>query len=187
VIISAGNGARALSTTEALGDTNFFKVANCKKVDLTNDEREFSLGDFSNYGNPIDLCAVGQNTDTLLSYSAHFCGMCACDLGALAHSEMGGTSAAAAHVTGVAALMLTANPKLRPPQIACLLRKTASKTGLDTRNNVPFVSATGISTVNCAFSGNRSLCYGAGLLDAQAAVKAALHFGPTDDCATEGR
>lgn len=185
VVISAGNGARALSTTEAIADKNFFKVANCKKVTLGNDMREFSLGELSNYGGPIDLCAVGQNTDTLLSYSAYFCGMCACDLGVLAHSEMGGTSAAAAHVTGVAALMLTANPDLRPAQLGCLLRRTASKSGLDTRSNVPFISATGISTVDCGFSGGRSLCYGAGLLDAQAAVKAALSFTADDKCATE--
>jgi subtilisin family serine protease len=59
-----------------------------------------------------------------------------------------GTSVAAAHVTGVVALMLQGNPKLKPEEVRGILKNTARRLGANEQ-------------------------FGAGLVDALAAVKAA--------------
>ena len=69
-----------------------------------------------------------------------------------------GTSMAAPHVTGVIALMLSVNPNLTPTQIKSILKSTAQTS---------------------VIPGYNSLEYGAGLLDAFAAVSAANSLNPS--------
>ncbi|MBO9665950.1 MAG: S8 family serine peptidase, partial [Bdellovibrio sp.] len=66
-------------------------------------------------------------------------------------STMDGTSQATPHVTGVIALMKSVNKKLKPQQIKSILMKTATPLGPNPKNQ-----------------------YGAGFINAEAAVDAAL-------------
>ena len=185
VVFAAGNGKRQLSGTETLGDARLLTVGNCRRADVPGSSAKFSLSDQTNYGKPIALCAAGDNSDTSFMYQAYGCDTpCSCDLGLVTQSIVNGTSAAAAHVTGVGALVLTANPKLRPAELACILRETANAKVVDARADVPMASGAGIEHIDCRFSGSgRSQCYGSGLLDASAAVRAALgRAGPGRNC-----
>ena len=67
-----------------------------------------------------------------------------------AYAEGTGTSMAAPHVAGLAALLLQANPKLTPDQIEQLLMTTAEPLGAHVPNN-----ATGRGLVNAYTAGLR--------------------------------
>ncbi len=67
------------------------------------------------------------------------------------YTEFPGTSMATPHVAGVVALMKAANPKLKAPQIKALLKQSATPKGPNDQNQ-----------------------YGAGLVNAEAAVNAAV-------------
>lgn len=69
------------------------------------------------------------------------------------YSPFGQTSAAAAHVTGVVALMLSINPRLSPHEVQGILSRTAEKVGTLVTN-----------------SENRNAEYGFGLVNAAAAT-----------------
>lgn len=80
------------------------------------------------------------------------------DLGDDADSDPNfcGTSAAAPHVAGVAALMRQANPDLRPSQLRALLMSTAldiETAGVDERSGAGFVLAEGAVGAACDFLG----------------------------------
>jgi len=106
---------------------------------------------YSNYGTLVDVAAPGGDQSggaangilsTLNSGTT--------TPGSDTYASYQGTSMAAPHVAGVAALMVAANPSLTPDQVESLLRSTAR----------PFV-------------GTCSGC-GTGMLDADAAVRAAV-------------
>ncbi len=102
---------------------------------------------YSNYGSKVTLAAPGGDGSggILSTLNAG-----ASTPGGDSYAAYMGTSMAAPVVSGVAALMLSANPKLTPDQVASLLKSTAR-----------------------AFPSACSGC-GAGIVDASAAVAAAL-------------
>jgi len=115
----------------------------------------------SNVGHRIDICALGRNSQTIPPWCEN--GQCV----------IGGTSAAAATVSGVLGLVLTANPTLTLEEVRELLRSTARP----------------IDQTGGQWSNGRSPVYGSGLLDACHAVKKAVELRvapdpspwPTDD------
>ena len=67
---------------------------------------------FSNYGSDLDVVAPG-----VMIYSTQ---------GGTGYQYLSGTSAAAPHVAGVAALMLTVSPALEPEEISSIINQTAT-------------------------------------------------------------
>jgi subtilisin family serine protease/plastocyanin len=88
--------------------------------------------DFSNYGTGLDIMAPGVNI-----YSTQ---------GGDSYQLLSGTSTAAPHVAGVAAMMLSINPALSPEDLGEALNSTATDigmTGYDTVNGWGIVNAFG--------------------------------------------
>jgi serine protease len=142
VVVAAGNSNQ---------DASLHTPANCAGVvTVAATGRNGGRASYSNYGAKIDVAAPGgnQNTGTangVLStlndgYSS---------AGNDSYAYYQGTSMAAPHVAGVAALMLARNPSLGPDEVEVLLKSTARK--------LP---------VSC------SLGCGKGIVDATAAVNA---------------
>jgi subtilisin family serine protease len=107
----------------------------------------------SNYGDNITICADGYGSETVRSY---------CDP-PKDECTVGGTSAAAATVTAVVALMLSANPKLKWHEVKRILQSTAERVDKDQSDPDGRYDENG-----------RSKWYGTGRLNAKAAVQAAL-------------
>ena len=120
-------------------------------------DADYTRSDFSCYGQELDIMAPG---DDILSttyfpdpndpYYNHYW-------------TLSGTSQAAPHVSGVAALMLSVNPNLTASQIARLIKGTAQKVG-----NYTYTYA-----ANSHLNGSWNIEMGHGLVDAGAAVQAA--------------
>lgn len=87
------------------------------------------------------------------------------------YTSVTGTSASAAHVAGVVALVLQANPSLSPAEVEFLLEDTAHKLDADDRC-VPYVTGDPTNTLTGA-----NQAAGHGLVDAMNAVEAADGFG----------
>ena len=142
VVAAAGN-----SDAPASGSA----PANCNNVITVGASgREGNKAYYSNYGPEVDVSAPGGDdstgwANTILSTWNNGTTV----RGSEAYGYMEGTSMAAPHVAGVAALMLSANPDLAPAQVEALLKETARP--------LPGVCDTG----GC----------GAGLVDAGAAVR----------------
>lgn len=112
-----------------------------------------SIATYSNYGEGIDLVAPGGNFGDLdgdLRSDAIF--QESFDAGGWGIVERRGTSSAAPHVTGVAALVLSADPNLAVGELESILSSTAVDLG----------------------SNGWDPIYGAGRIDAAAAVAAAM-------------
>jgi hypothetical protein len=77
----------------------------------------------SNYGSSVDVWAPGTNLQTVPTP------------GGGTFSTFNQTSAAAPFVAGIAALMKSANPSLRPPDIKHILRETAWTNSPNSRSN----------------------------------------------------
>jgi len=103
-----------------------------------------------------------------------------------AYRQASGTSMAAPHVAGIAALMLQAEPNLRPAEVEYLLKATASKLGCTIKGTVPDPSSQDPARrdplpyvkadTQHPYDG-ANFFDGHGLADARAAVEAALAFG----------
>ena len=108
---------------------------------------------FSSYGPELDIMAPGENILSTTYYTPSYDH----------YYSANGTSQATAHVSGVAALMLSVNPNLTSSQISRLIKGTAQKTGNYTYefNNTSHLNG----------SWNQEM--GHGLIDAEAAVSAA--------------
>ena len=90
------------------------------------------LATFSNYGVGLDVVAPGVNI-----YSTQ---------GGGSYQYLSGTSAAAPHVAGVAAIMLSINPALSPVEVSSYINSTAtdiSRVGYDTSTGWGIVNAFG--------------------------------------------
>jgi len=70
------------------------------------------LAPFSNYGKKVDVCAPAVNIPVAAGDDKY--------------STMSGTSLATAIVAGVVVHVLRANPKLKPPQVKDLLKRTGA-------------------------------------------------------------
>lgn len=148
VVVAAGN-----SNTNASG----FSPASCSGViTVAATNRNGGRASYSNYGSIVAVAAPGGDTasgsangilSTLNSGTR--------TPGSDNYAYYQGTSMAAPHVAGVAALMLSRNPSLTPDQVASLLKSTAR-----------------------AFPATCSQC-GTGIVDAYAAVVAAGGGGTT--------
>lgn len=143
-------------------DERTIAVSNCM-LDGAQEQlyRHLSPGLPSNYGDRIDLCADGEGTLPIPSVCAS---ISPCPL-------IGGTSSAAATVTGVVALMLSANPNLSWNEVRRILRDTADK--IDCGQTDP----------EGMWVDGESKWYGAGRLNAADAVMAATNgTGPAKSC-----
>jgi len=155
---NAINAARAkkavvvVAAGNSNADASQSSPANCSGVvAVAATGRDGGRAYYSNYGSVVDLAAPGgsMNTGTANGIvSTLNTGTQGAD--ADTYNYYQGTSMATPHVAGVAALMLSANPALTPDQVETLLKSTAR-----------------------AFPQPCTNC-GTGLLDATAAVNAAL-------------
>jgi serine protease len=142
VIVSAGNDNQDVAKQTPANCKHVMAVAATNKVG--------ARSSYSNYGEMVDIAAPGGDATYGNVLSLSNTGMS----GPVAdgYSWLRGTSMAAPHVAGVAALMAAVNSTVMPSQLAPLLRSTAR-----------------------AFPGSCSGC-GAGIVDAEQAVIAAKGF-----------
>nr|WP_184036452.1 S8 family peptidase [Chitinivorax tropicus] len=142
VVVAAGN-----DNVNAGG----FSPANCQgTITVASTNRAGGHAYYSNFGSVIDVSAPGGETNVTDANGI----LSTVDIGQATpvgegYSFYEGTSMAAPHVAGVAALMLSRNPSLTPDQVESLLKSTAR-----------------------TFPATCSQC-GAGIVDANAAVRAA--------------
>ncbi|CAM4435805.1 peptidase S8 [Paenibacillus tarimensis] len=127
VVVASGNSNTAVGSP-----------ANCAgTISVGSIDSSMTRSSFSNYGPTLDVTAPGGAIySTYLSNS---------------YRSLSGTSMAAPHVAGVAALMIAANSSLTPDQVESLLRQSATDAG-----------ASGYDSY-----------YGAGIVNAQRAVQLA--------------
>jgi subtilisin family serine protease len=85
----------------------------------------------------------------------------------------GGTSGAAPLVTGVVALMLSVKPDLKATEVIEILKKTADK---DLEMTLDLPDDPNLKTVSGQFFDGQSMFFGAGKVDAAAAVERALEL-----------
>ncbi|WP_284620606.1 S8 family peptidase [Aquabacterium humicola] len=158
---SAINGARSRGSVivVAAGNSNAnagsYSPASCSGViTVAAVNRSGGRSYYSNYGAVVDVAAPGgdvrtSESDGILSTLNNG----ATTPGADTYAYYQGTSMAAPHVAGVAALMLSRNPSLTPDQVEALIKSSAR-----------------------AFPATCSQC-GSGIVDANAAVSAAANVG----------
>lgn len=171
LVISAGNEGNMIAQGSLLQHPYVVTVANCVRSQIQDGgpaphnfvERLARLpSGWSNYGEGTDLCALGEGAVTLRQgcLSHNGTGTKPCD-------RFGGTSAAAATVTGVAALVLGAYQDATSSDLRDLLRCGATQTFLDytDKEGTCAKDETGVS-----------LCYGWGRVDAENSVLRALEL-----------
>ncbi len=147
VVVAAGN-----SNANASG----FTPASCNGViNIAATDRNGNRATYSNFGASIDVAAPGGMGGADGVASTKNAGTTT--PGADNYAYSAGTSMAAPHVAGVAALMFSVNPNLTPDEVETILKDTARS----------FPSGSTCSTSNC----------GAGIIDARAAVDAAQGGG----------
>lgn len=111
------------------------------------------IADFSCHGDEVDVVAPGVNVLTLTMTSS----------GSYTYDYFTGTSAACPHVAAVAALILSVNPNLTNIEVNEIIESTARKVG-----------STSYSIVDARPNGTWNEYMGYGLVDASAAIEAAL-------------
>ncbi len=112
--------------------------------------------EFSNYGSALDVVAPGGSRSIYTTDRQSFAGYSSNDY----YPYFDGTSAAAPHVAGVAALILSKNPDLTQKQVADIIETTAQQ------NNLPYTF--NVSKPNGMWNNE----VGYGLVDAYAALVA---------------
>ncbi|NVJ64976.1 MAG: S8 family serine peptidase [Gammaproteobacteria bacterium] len=150
VIVAAGNSNANVSN---------FNPGNCSGVvSVAATNKQANRASYSNYGSLIDIAAPGGEGGADGVASTVNSGTQGPTTESYAYYA--GTSMAAPHVAGVAALMFAVNPNLTPDEVESKLKSSAKA----------FPSGSSCSTSNC----------GDGMLDAAAAVAAAQGGGPVD-------
>ena len=144
VVVAAGNDSQDVSEQEP---------ANCKGVMAVAATNKLGAkSDYSNFGAGVDIAAPGGDTTNGAVLSLSNTGTMGPVMDTLSWKQ--GTSMAAPHVSGVAALMMASNSLLQGGDTAYLMKATAR-----------------------SFPGSCSGC-GAGIVDAEQAVIAARGFRP---------
>ncbi|HEY2497399.1 MAG TPA: S8 family serine peptidase [Candidatus Angelobacter sp.] len=119
-VASAGN-----SSQDAM---NFFPANSPEAITVASSGPFGNFSFFSNFGPKIDVTAPGE--DILSTQAANsFQGIPVVD----GYARMTGTSMAAAHVSGVVALILSQNPGYSPDTVRTILRGSATPVNFDTR------------------------------------------------------
>jgi subtilisin family serine protease len=162
LVFAAGNWDPAYPTSiisPLAADPRTIAVSNCI-VDEDGTEHLFRGGSrardlASNFGDKIDVCADGEQTETIHSGCL--------DLPADQPCVIGGTSTATATVSGVVALMLSANPALTSKQVRMLLRRCADQIDKNQSDAIG------------KWVDGESKWYGAGRVNAEGSVQAAIN------------
>jgi hypothetical protein len=163
IVYAAGNESCNIDDYEPLANDPFtMAIANCWINDSTNMEERFPgatggcrtepnegvyFSGGSNWGSMIDICALGKDTPTVCVGNA---------------CVIGGTSAAAATVSGIVALLRSVNKNLSAEKIRHILRQSADK--IDENPNHP----------DGLWVDGRSQWYGSGRLNGCKAIAVAL-------------
>ncbi len=162
VVVSAGNSNQ---------DASRAQPANCPgAIAVAANKRDGGRAYYSNFGSTVDIAAPGGQTFDPTSRTS------TATEGVLSTLNTGqttpgsddnygfyqGTSMAAPHVAGVAALVYAVKPELTPDQMEALLKQTA--------RSFPSVDERPCDTQQC----------GAGIIDAAAAVNKAKSGGPIE-------
>ncbi len=161
LVYAAGNSDRRVEDYEPLAaDPRTLGISNCwvSPTGLESRAPAQPNAGKSNYGSAIDICALGFASETIDPW---------CD--SSGNCVFGGTSGAAATVSGAIALLLSVNPNLTWTQIRTLLTDAAKKI------DDPAIDAL------CTWTLGRSLCYGKGLLDVCESVRSVLNL-PLNAC-----
>lgn len=146
-IAAAGNGR------VAFGDLPFYPAAYAGVVSVSAVDKTKNLATYSSFGLTIDVAAPGGEPGTSLNGIMSTSGS---DPSTPTYESDAGTSMAAPHVAGVAALMLAVDPLLTPAEFDALLAG-----GLLTED------------LNLDGAARRNDLFGYGLIDAQKALVAA--------------
>ena len=110
IVVAAGNNSE---------DSAGFAPANCPGVvTVAATDESGELASFSNFGASVDLAAPG--TSILSTHNDGVIGP-----GSESYRLMSGTSMSTPHVSGVAALLYSINPGIRPDEVADILRRSA--------------------------------------------------------------
>jgi subtilisin family serine protease len=170
VVVSAGNSGPLPQTVGVPGNVPYVITVGAMTDNYTTNKNDDRLASFSSTGPTFE----GFVKPDLVAPGGHVWGfMATYDKIAVDHPTfmnngdfftMSGTSQAAATVSGVAALVISANPALTPDQVKCRIIASAK----------PAVDASG----QLAYS---LLQQGSGLVDAKAAV-----YGTQTNCANQG-
>lgn len=147
VVAAAGNGGPTAATTYPAGNDLTLAVT---AVDPT-----FNAPSFNQRGSYIDISAPGINICSTVRLDATVDESRRCSGSNEPYAVMSGTSMATAHVSGVAALIFSAQPNLNALQVREIIIATAKDIGIAGRDEI----------------------FGAGLIDAYAIFKA-LGFFP---------
>lgn len=140
VVVAAGNSA---------DNANNYTPASCNGViSVAATNRTGDRASYSNFGGVVDVAAPGGQTSPAQS------GGVLSTLNSNGYAFYQGTSMAAPHIAGLAALLYEAKPDITPDEVETIIIDTAR-----------------------AFPGNCSQC-GAGIADAQAAINAATGTTP---------
>ncbi|MCB0309344.1 MAG: S8 family serine peptidase [Bdellovibrionales bacterium] len=153
VVVASGNGD---GSGNPLDMSNMSPARVSEVITVGASAPAKNIASFSNYGASMDLVAPGtwilacqangtNSSQTLTDAQGNIYGVTS------------GTSMAASFVSGVAALMLSANPGISPSGIETMMRSSAEDLG----------------------SAGWDSIYGAGLINANQAVSQALNFVPT--------
>jgi hypothetical protein len=135
VVYAAGNRDRYLGDqndlathpcTIGVGNTEILNDMEVRQYRAATNQSQLSG---SNFGPFIDLCANGENAPSLLPTDDEVGPACEeePDSGRGVYTSFGGTSAAAAMVSGAVALILTINPQLNWKQVRQILCASAEK------------------------------------------------------------
>lgn len=122
VVVAAGNGD---PLTGRGVDARNTTPANCDGViTVAATGRNGGRASYSNFGSVVEIAAPGGNGDDYV-WSTYNDGKKRPGQDSYAGEPFQGTSMAAPHVAGVAALMLSKNPELTPAQVSSILRSSA--------------------------------------------------------------
>lgn len=152
VVVAAGNSN---------DDANNYRPASCNNViSVAANDREGNRASYSNWGTAIDVTAPGGETVIAENGVLSMLNDGAQDPGNEAYAYYQGTSMAAPHVAGAAALLYQANPSITPAEVESTLMATAR-------------ALPGDCTEGC----------GAGIIDARAALDSlgSSNLLPTSD------
>ncbi|MFO1322772.1 MAG: Ig-like domain repeat protein [Burkholderiales bacterium] len=159
VVVAAGNNN---------GNAANFSPASCNGViTVAATIKNGTRARYSNYGAVVEIAAPGGNADGVDPdiLSTINSGTTSPNANGYIYERYAGTSMATPHVSGVASLMLSANPSLTPAQVLSKIQTTARvfPTPGPACNPTPQASACNCTTALC----------GSGILNAAAAVASA--------------